>query len=63
MTNRSLENFSGIFEIMDNISNIESGIEGVCSSYAIQFKAPSALAGDECNRRNILILIFYKPKC
>ena len=34
---RTLENFSGIFGIMNDISDIETGIEGVCSSLAVQF--------------------------
>jgi len=48
---------------MNDISDIETGIEGVCSSLAVQFKALSALVGVESNRRNILILIFFKSKC
>jgi hypothetical protein len=48
---------------MNNIPDIETDIEGVCISYVVQFKAPSALAGVECNRRNVLILILFKIKC
>jgi len=43
---------------MNDISDIETGIEGVCSSLEVQFKTLSALVGVESNRRNILYIDF-----